>query len=127
MRTILQGGPYCKEGVTLADTSPPPTQLTLHGACLVCSYHMWNFKGFNDAFFGNQCIFRQGYGSDCGVAAGPGWVVHDNSVYSQSGKLQVCGTDFAKWVAAGHDHGSSVAAWPTDSEIVAMGRKVLGM
>jgi len=29
-------------------------------------YHMWSFKGYNDAFYGNQCIYRQSYGSDCG-------------------------------------------------------------
>lgn len=88
-------------------------------------YHMWSFKGYNDAFFSNQCIFRQNYGSDCGVSTG--WEVHDNQVFSQDGKLQVCGMDFSKYVAEGHDHGSSVAAWPSNSAIVAMGKKVLGM
>ena len=90
-------------------------------------YHMWSFKGFNDRFYGNDCVYRQGYGSDCGVAAGPGWEVHDNHVYGQSGSLDVCGTSLQKWVAAGHDKGSSVSKWPTDSALVAMGKKVLGM
>eukprot|EP00912_Choanoflagellata_sp_UC4_P000575 UC4_evm2s355 len=77
------------------------------------------------SFYDNQCIFRESYGSDCGVAAGPGWEVHNNSVYSSSGSLNVCGTTLQKWVASGHDHGTTIARWPSDKEIVAMGRKTL--
>ena len=88
-------------------------------------YTVFSFKGYNDAFYGNQCVFRTGYKSDCGVTAG--WEVHDNEVFSQSGDLQVCGEDFAKYVAEGHDKGSSVAKWPADDALVAMGKKVLGM
>ena len=88
-------------------------------------YHMWSFKGYNDAFFGNKCIFRTGYSSDCKVSAG--WEVHDNTVFSQSGSAQVCGMDFKAWQAHGHDPGSSIAKWPSDDDVIAMGRKVLGM
>lgn len=91
-------------------------------------YHMGSFKGYNDAFYGNQCVFRFPripYGSDCGVSTG--WEVHNNAVFSRSGKLEVCGMDFEKYLAEGHDKGSSVAAWPTDEKLVAMGKTVLGM
>ena len=88
-------------------------------------YTVFSFKGYNDAFFGNQCIFRTGYKSDCGVSTG--FEVHDNTVFSQTGKLEVCKMDFAAYIAAGHDEGSTLAKWPADSAMVAMGKKVLGM
>ena len=88
---------------------------------------MWGFKGFNDAFFNNSCVFRSSYGSDCGTFAG--WGVHDNKVYSQSGTAKICGMNFEQWLASGksHDKGSSIARWPTDAELIAMGKAVLGM
>ena len=88
-------------------------------------YTHFSFKGYNDEFWDNQCVFRGSYNSDCDLAAG--WMVNDNAVYSKSGELQVCKTDFKAWTAAGHDKGSTLAKWPADAELIAMGKKVLGM
>ena len=88
-------------------------------------YTTYSFKIYNDAFYGNQCVFTSSYKSDCDVFAG--WEVHDNAVFSQSGNLNVCGMDFKAYQAEGHDKGSSVAKWPSDANLVAMGKKVLGM
>jgi hypothetical protein len=83
------------------------------------------YKGYNDGYVHNKCIYTQSYGSDCQVVAG--FVVHDNQVFSQSGALRVCGKDFAAWQAAGHDQGTTVREWPPDAEVVEMGKVVLGM
>jgi len=53
--------------------------------------------------------------------------VHDNAVFSETGQCTVCGKDLKDYVAEGHDHGSTVAKWPADAALVAMGKKVLGM
>ena len=74
-----------------------------------------------------RCVFTQGYQSDCGIASGPGWQVHDNQVFSANGSLQVCGSSFKAYQAQGHDEGSTLAKWPSDDALVAMGKKVLGM
>ena len=88
-------------------------------------YQVGNFKGYNDAFHDNTCVFRTGYGSNCGLSAG--FDVRGNSVFSESGELTVCNTDWANWTATGHDTGSTLQKWPADRELVAMGKKVLGM
>jgi hypothetical protein len=88
-------------------------------------YTVFSFKGYNDQFYDNKCIFRAGYKSDCDVSAG--FEVHDNQVFSTTGELQVCGTDFKNWTASGHDKGSVLGPWPSDADVVAMGKAVLGM
>ena len=82
-------------------------------------------KGYNNAFVDNQCVFRTGYASTCGLSAG--FDVHGNSVFSASGELTVCGTGWANWTATGHDTGSTLAKWPADAAVVAMGKRVLGI
>jgi len=94
------------------------------GAC----WHMWNFHGYNDGFFNNSCVFRNNYPSDCFQPGhGVGWEVHDNKVFSASGQLNVCGTTLSQWVAGGHDHGTTIAKWPTDEILVQAGKQVLGI
>jgi len=88
-------------------------------------YTVFNFKGYNDAFYDNKCVFRTGYGSTCGLSTG--FDVHSNSVFSESGNLTVCKTDWANWTATGHDTSSTLSRWPVDAALVAMGKKVLGM
>ena len=88
-------------------------------------YTVFNFKGYNDAFYDNKCVFRTGYGSTCGLSTG--FDVHGNAVFSESGNLTVCKTDWANWTATGHDTHSTLSKWPADAAVVAMGKKVLGM
>ena len=92
-----------------------------------CYMRVVGGHGYNDAFYDNKCVFvaPTGYSSDCNVSAS--WEVHDNEVFSRSGSLEVCGEEFTKYVAGGHDRGSSVGKWPTDSVLISMGKKVLGM
>ena len=99
-----------------------------HGNVLAYVGNCWtvfSFKGYNDGFFENQCVFRKGYGSDCKTNAG--FVSHDNHVFSKSGTEDVCGMPFKAYQAEGHDKGTTIAAWPSNAAVVAMGKKVLGM
>jgi hypothetical protein len=83
------------------------------------------YVGFNDVFTGNYCVFRQSYSSDCNLAQYH-WHVHNNTVFSKSGSLQVCGMDFGKYQQLGHDPGTSVHVWPADSLLIARGKAALG-
>ena len=82
------------------------------------------YKGYNDGYVENTCIFTQSYDSDCQVVAG--FTVHDNRVFSKTGTLSVCGMNFSQWQAEGHDKGTTVGVWPSDEAVVAMGWAVLG-
>ena len=90
-----------------------------------CRHPAYNgeYKGYNDGYYRNRCVFTESYGSDCDVVAG--WTVHDNQVFSKTGRLKVCGKNFSEWQAEGHDKGTTVAPWPTDDYVVAMGKGVL--
>merc|ERR1712216_938444 len=91
-------------------------------------WKMWNFYGYNDGFWNNTCVFRDSYPSDCfPKGKGVGWEVHDNRVFSPSLPYKVCGMALEKWVDAGHDHGTTVAAWPKDEDLVAWSKALLGM
>ena len=90
--------------------------------------------GYGDGFVNNSCVYIGSYDSDCFTqrtqpAAGRAWKVHDNKVYSESGETMVCNntTSLAAWVAKGHDAGSSSARWPSDADLVAMARRILGL
>lgn len=88
-------------------------------------WDMWNFFGYNDGFYGNKCLVRsgEGYKSDCNLETG--WVVHSNQVYSSSGDLKACGTTLSKWLAQGHDKGTTISKWPSDEELIQWGRDLL--
>ena len=94
------------------------------GSCFLTYGHGF---GLNDGFFNNSCIFRTNYPSDCFADKneGVGFVVYGNKVFSRSGNHNVCGTTLAKWVAAGHDNGTTISHWPTDDELVDMGKRVI--
>ena len=85
-------------------------------------------KGTNLRFVNNSCVLRgdHGYDSDCSLPAG--MEVSGNSVYSPGGKMSVCGgKPLDQWVAAGHDHGTTLHSLPTDDALVAMGKQLLGI
>jgi hypothetical protein len=89
-------------------------------------WKMWNFFGYNDGFYNNSCVFRQDYPSDCfAKGEGVGWEVHDNKVFSKDGTHDVCGTTLPKWVAAGHDNGTTIGKWPANDALIAMGKALL--
>jgi len=88
-------------------------------------WDVWSFYGYGDGFYNNKCVFRngKGYKSDCNLTTG--WVVNNNTLFSSSGTVDVCGTTLEKWVAAGHDKGTTISKWPTDDVLVQWGKKLL--
>eukprot|EP01065_Artemidia_motanka_P030302 TRINITY_DN3630_c3_g1_i1.p1 TRINITY_DN3630_c3_g1~~TRINITY_DN3630_c3_g1_i1.p1 ORF type:complete len:967 (+),score=267.54 TRINITY_DN3630_c3_g1_i1:85-2901(+) len=97
-------------------------------------WYVWWFRAYNDAFYNNTCVYHGApessvpYPSDCfqpGKEAG--WRVGNNSVYSASGDENVCGTTLSKWVAQGHDKGTTIAPWPPVAEVVGWGRALLDL
>ena len=96
--------------------------------------------GFEERFFNNTCVMDgpgQNYISmpnacDLANASSVHLVAHDNRVYAPSENAVVSGcgrkaTTFADWMKVGVDHGSTLAALPSNDEVVAMGMAVLGM
>lgn len=115
-----------------------PPQLTLPVYRIAASYgagfakFSWPWPGFNDGFFNNTCVFRSTYESTCDREESFRARIHSNRVFSQDGNLSVCtGTNrtvsFEEWQRQGHDTRTKLARWPTDAEIVAEVKKVLGM
>ena len=44
----------------------------------------------------------------------------------QDGELKVCGGhELDDWVKSGHDKGSSISKWPTDSDLIKAGLSVI--
>ena len=136
-RIVCWGDPHVQTfAVPPASVCFPPAVrhnnvLAYVGNCYHPPYN-GEYKGFNDAFHSNTCLFRHsdcptgcGYNSDCGVVAG--FEVSNNTVYSQTGALRVCGKDFAQYQADGHDPGTTVKSWPDDAALIALGKAVLGV
>lgn len=75
-------------------------------------------KGNNDWFVDNQCIANSGtggFGSDCSLDFG--MQVYGNTVYNSDGSLgtKICNTT------------NTVAKWPSDKDLIAMGKAKIGM
>lgn len=84
--------------------------------------------GNNMNFTNATCILNDkdsGYASDCGLDFGQH--VYGNKVYTSSGDASVCGTTLSKWVAEGHDPGTTVGKWPSDQVVIDAARQMLGM
>ena len=88
-------------------------------------YQLFSFKGYNDGYTNNTCVFTGGYNSDCKVDKSVD--VRANRVFSRDGTLEVCGVPFAEWQRQGHDPETTLGKWPADATLVAWAKAVLGM
>ena len=76
-------------------------------------------QGHRDAFVNNSCVVNApsgGFDSDCDDALAPGMRVSGNAVYNEAGdfgSVRIC------------DAPNTVAPWPSDDELIAMGRAKL--
>ena len=76
-------------------------------------------QGHRDAFVNNSCVVNApsgGFDSDCDDALAPGMRVSGNAVYNEAGdfgSVRIC------------DATNTVAPWPSDDELIAMGRAKL--
>ena len=84
----------------------------------------WGWPGYNDGFVNNTCVFRTSYASTC--KRDKTFHIASNRVYSKDGTLEVCGTAFADWQAAGHDAQTTLGVWPKDAALVQQAKALLG-
>ena len=85
--------------------------------------------GHEDYFYNNTVVQTKdgNYGSGQGCS-GPGMtVVHDNHIYTPTGKVTECGMSLADWQAKGNDPGTVGSTWPSDDELVMMTQKLLSL
>jgi hypothetical protein len=54
-------------------------------------------------------------------------IVHDNHIYTPSGKVTECGKSLVDWQAQGGDPGTTAATTPDDATLLALARAALGM
>lgn len=94
-----------------------------HVAYVGTCFNTWGFKGYNDKFQKNECIFLNGYQSTCGVDTS--FHVSENTIYSRTGELKVCGMPFEQWKAKGHDRDTKLKRWPSDAELVKTIKRML--
>ena len=87
--------------------------------------------GFEDGFFNNTCVIHAAspsYGSFSPGIGGTAWPeMHDNRVYTIDGKATLSGKSIASWNAMGVDLRTTVATIPSDAQLVAAAKVILGM
>lgn len=90
----------------------------------VCS----QLPGQNDYFYNNTLI--QTADGDYGKGACTGdakTVVHDNRVFTPTGKVTECGKTLAQWQAAGNDPGTTAGVIPDSATILGWVKEKIGM
>ena len=94
----------------------------------ICS----QLKGHADQFYANHVVQRgdgdYGGGQACKTDAGvDATVVHDNTIYTPTGKVTECGMSLAAWQALGNDPGTVATVTPDDATLLALSRAALGL
>ena len=89
-------------------------------------------KGHPDQFYSNHVIQNRngdyGGGQECSTTANAdATVVHDNTVYTPTGKVTECGQSLADWQAKGGDPGTTAQVTPDDATLIALAKAALGM
>lgn len=89
-------------------------------------------KGHPDQFFSNHVVMdhdgNYGNGQECATSSNAdATVVHDNSIFTPTGKVTECGMALAAWQAKGGDPGTTAAVTPDDATLLALARSALGM
>ena len=76
-------------------------------------------EGHEDYYYNNTVVMtRDGdYGNP--KCSGPGkTVVHDNHIFTPTGKVTECGMSLSDWQKQGNDPGSTAAAFPEDNMLL---------
>ena len=90
----------------------------------ICS----QLKGHEDYFYNNTVVMTSDgdYGNP--TCSGDGkTVLHDNKIYSPSGKVTECKMSLADWQAKGNDPGTTAGSFPADDDLIAMMKKRLSI
>lgn len=84
--------------------------------------------GHEDYFYNNTVVMTRDGDYGQGTCEGPGkTVVHDNHIYSPTGKITECKMSLAEWQAKGNDPGTTASTWPSDEELEGMGRWLMNI
>ena len=85
-------------------------------------------KGHEDYFYENTVVMTK----DGDIGRGNLWcsgdgkmVLHDNKIYTPTGKVTECGMALADWQAKGNDPGTTVTTLPEDDDLVKMIKNLL--
>ena len=54
-------------------------------------------------------------------------IVHDNKIFTPTGRVTECGKSLADWQAAGNDQGTVAAPFPADADLLAAAKVMLGL
>lgn len=88
-------------------------------------------EGHEDAFYNNTCIIARNSPQYAGFSPGidgPAYpIMHDNRVYTLDGKATEAGKSIEEWQAQGHDLGTTVGVIPSDDQVLAIARGLLGL
>lgn len=85
-----------------------------------------------DSFYNNYVVQdhdgNYGNGQACSTNGNvDATIVHDNHIFTPTGKVTECGKALADWQAAGGDPGTTAAVTPDDAALLALARAALGM
>eukprot|EP01116_Phalansterium_solitarium_P023012 TRINITY_DN785_c0_g1_i1.p1 TRINITY_DN785_c0_g1~~TRINITY_DN785_c0_g1_i1.p1 ORF type:complete len:881 (-),score=338.00 TRINITY_DN785_c0_g1_i1:265-2871(-) len=91
----------------------------------ICS----QLDGHEDFFYSNTVVQTRDGNYANGACSDPGMtVVYNNTVYSPTGAITECGMSLKQWQAKGNDPGTvAIAGYPTDEQLIAWSRAVLGL
>jgi hypothetical protein len=84
--------------------------------------------GHEDYFYNNVVVQTKDgdYGNP--TCSGEGkTIVHDNQIYTPSGKVTECSMSLDEWQAKGNDHGTTANKWPEDDDLEDMIIKLLDL
>ena len=85
--------------------------------------------GHEDYFYKNTVVMTTdgdyGSGQTCSGDGKTG--VHDNHIYTPTGKVTECKMSLADWQAKGNDPGTTASTWPSDDDLVKETRQLLGI
>ena len=88
----------------------------------ICS----QLPGHEDYFYNNIVVMTKDGDYGSGACSGEGkTVVHDNHVYTPTGKVTECKMSLAEWQAKGNDPGTTASTWPDDEDLVKMIKALL--
>ena len=89
-------------------------------------------KGHPDQFYANHVVQRgdgnYGGGQACKTTSSvDATVVHDNTIYTPTGKVTECGMSLTAWQSQGNDPGTIALPTPDDATLLALAKSMLGL
>ena len=90
---------------------------------------VWQYPGHEDYFFDNHVVVTHDgdYGEAGGMCGGDGSppIIYNNTIFSPTGNVTVCGYPLAVWQKMGHETGSSAHPFPNDNDLLGIMAQIL--